>query len=267
MIFELLIVFLIVGFSVLFKYSELVGMDSQLTFICLCFLIILIYKSLMYYRMKKQLTISGNNEGFFDFSDEVNQFINKDAYNEASPEDIKKYQNSLNNLNDKVTVMNEYLEQLNKISKGNTESGVNSAYDELNIQASQQIQDYRIRQFQKNIEQTTDLIKKAKLRDDAKNFKKIPIYSSCVVSNADGSMSVDTSTNQESNTSTNGTSNNTSNLENLLNQRLNQTRTNNVTTGVQSNVQQDTVTNKGSDMLSNLLSHVSEKGIDINISA
>lgn len=266
MIFELLIVFLIVGFSVLFKYSELVGMDSQLTFICLCFLIILIYKSMMYYRMKNQLSIVENKEGFFNFADEVNRFINKDSYNEASPEDIKQYKDSLNNLNDKVTVMNEYLQQLNNISKGNTETGANTSYDELNIQASQQIQDYRIMQLQKDIEQTTDLIKKAKLRDDAKNFKKIPVYSSCIVSNADGSMSIDSPSTMSSNSTS---INNTNNLENLLNQRLNQSRNNISVNDFSSQGQQINASSNGnnSNILSNLLSHVSEKGIDINISA
>lgn len=268
MIFELLIVFLVIGFSVLFKYSEIVGMDSQLVFICLCFLIILIYKAMIYYRMKMNLhklannshnNNSSNQEPFYDFASEVNQFINKDTYNTADPESIRNYQQKLNTLNDKVSIMNEYLQELNNIAKGNQQGGVNSAFDELNIQASQQIQDYRIKHLQKDIDQTTDLIKKAKLRDDAKNFKKIPVYSSCVVSNADGSFSTDSPSGSSSGLPDSTSSNN---LESVINQRLNTSR-------MQSNVssinQQPTMQSTGNTMVDNLLSHISEKGVDINV--
>lgn len=266
MIFELLIVFLVIGFSVLFKYSEIVGMDSQLVFICLCFLIILIYKAMMYYRMKMNLHKLANNpsynnasnqEPFYDFASEVKQFINRDTYNAADNESIRDYQLKLTKLNDKVSIMNEYLQELNNIAKGNQQGGVNSAFDELNIQASQQIQDYRIRQLQKDIDQTTDLIKKAKLRDDAKNFKKIPVYSSCVVSNADGSFSTDSPSG--SSLSNNASSNN---LESVINQRLNTSRMQSTVSG--SN-QPTAMQSTGNTMVDNLLSHISEKGVDINV--
>jgi hypothetical protein len=200
-----------------------------------------------------------NQETFYDFASEVKQFINRDTYNAADNETIRDYQLKLNKLNDKVSIMNEYLQELSNIAKGNKTSGVNSAFDELNIQASQQIQDYRIRQLQKDIDQTTDLIKKAKLRDDAKNFKKIPVYSSCVVSNADGSFSTD-SPSSSTLQSTNNTG--SSNIESVINQRLNTSR-------MQSNLagsnQLPTMQSTGNTMVDNLLSHISEKGVDINL--
>lgn len=259
MVFELLLVFIIIGFSALFKYSEIIGMDSQLSFILLCFLVVIIYKGMIYYRMQKNLL---NRESFFDFSEEVNEFLSKDNYNQASPEDLIAYKNAINSLSDKVTVMNEYLQELNNIAKGNTDNKALSSYDELNIQASQQIQDYRIRQLQKDIEQTTDLIKKAKLRDDAKNFKKIPVYSSCVVSNADGSISTDEPSSFNKSTTSSGSSG----LENIINTRLNQSRNTTTNNLSASNIMPNNTSNStNTDILGKIISHIQEKGIDINI--
>lgn len=267
MMFELLLVFLIIGFSVLFKYSEIIGIDSQLTFILLCFLVVIIYKAMMYYRIKKQLYKS---EGFFDFSEEVNAFLAKNDYTKASPDDLIAYKQSISQLSDKVTVMNEYLQELNNIAKGKADNKATSSYDELNIQASQQIQDYRIRQLQKDIEQTTDLIKKAKLRDDAKNFKKIPVYSSCIVSNADGSISQDSPTLVSTNSPSSGSIISNSGLENTINQRIKQSRNfnnSNPVNGTQATSSSSDVSGNKYNMLGQFLEHIQDNGIDINISS
>jgi len=196
MLFELLIVFLIIAFSYIFKIADKSGMDKQLTFICLTFILIITYKMLYYYRLRKNLNhIASNNntnETFFDFSKEVNEFVSAGVPEGISTANIQQYKEELNKLQEQVGVMNEYLNEMTKIAKGEGENQAASRLDEINIQANQQIQDYRIKQLQQEIEQTTDLIKKAKLREDAKSFRKIPVYSSCVVSNADGSFTVDT---------------------------------------------------------------------------
>lgn len=189
MLFEILIVFLIIIFSYVFKVSDKVGMDKQLTFICLCFIVIITYKMLMYYRMKNNIVKSKSKEGYYDFSKEVNEFISADVPNNTTNKTVQQYKADLTKLQDQVAVMNEFLSEISSIAKG--EKNADTPLDEMNIQASQQIQDYRIKKLNDDIAQTTDLIKKAKLRDDAKSFKKIPIYSSCVVSNADGSFSTD----------------------------------------------------------------------------
>ena len=269
MLFEILIVFLIIIFSYIFNVSDKVGMDKQLTFICLCFIVIITYKMLLYYRMKNNIVKS--KEGFYDFSKEVNEFISADVPSTANNKTIQEYKEDLTKLQEQVSVMNEYLSELSSISKG--ENNPNTPLDEMNIQASQQIQDYRIKQLNDNIAQTTDLIKKAKLRDDAKSFKKIPIYSSCVVSNADGTYSTD---------SINGSSSGNTGFENAINNAVTNTVNRGSANGSLSNADRGNTSsastaggvasgsmngnnNNNSGGISDLLSRIQNNGLEINL--
>ena len=255
MIYEILLVLLIIGFSALFKVGNKLGIDSQLSFICLTLMLIIIYKALLYFRMQKSLS----KENFASFTQEINDFISKSTPTGSTPQDIHTYKNEISKLQDKVDVMNEYLSELNNVAKGQATDNI-TAYDELNLQASQQIQDYRIKQLRQNIQETTDLIKKAKLRDDAKNFKKIPIYSSCIVSNADGSTSVDTpsSTIGSNNMSSQNTDGN-SVMNNVVSQLQNLQTSRNGSTS--NNLQ---VLNNNNQM-ANLLNEMMTRGVDINL--
>lgn len=268
MLYELIAVFLIIGFSFLFKLTDKVGFDLQLSFICLTFVVLITYKMMMFYRTRNNLKKIGiNNEGFYDFSKEVNEFISGDLPNNLNGSNVQEYKEELNKLQEQVGVMNEYLSDLNKVARGEVDNKATTPLDEINLQASQQIQDYRIKQLNDEIEQTTDLIKKAKLRDDAKSFKKIPVYSSCVVSNADGSYSVDTPNNTSgletsiqnaiSNSSDNGTSsgNNGSTPNNVV--------SNLVTNGSSGNTQSPIMNNGGT--LNQLLNKIQNDGLVVNL--
>jgi hypothetical protein len=265
MLFEILIVFLIIIFSYIFKVSDKVGMDKQLTFICLCFIVIITYKMLMYHRMKNNIVKSKSNEGFFDFSKEVNEFISADVPNNATNKTVQQYKEDLTKLQEQVSVMNEYLSEISSIAKG--ENNPASPLDEMNIQASQQIQDYRIKKLNDDIAQTTDLIKKAKLRDDAKSFKKIPVYSSCVVSNADGSYSTDTPVSPGS-TSSSGAVN--SGLESAINNAVSGGSASAASggsvssTGTTSGAPGQGQANSG---IQDLLSRIQNNGLEINLNA
>ena len=267
MLFEILIVFLIIIFSYIFKVSDKVGMDKQLTFICLCFIVIITYKMLMYYRMKNNLVKS--KEGFYDFAKEVNEFISADVPNNSTNKTVQQYKEDLTKLQEQVAVMNEYLGEISAIAKG--ENNPNTPLDEMNIQASQQIQDYRIKKLNDDIAQTTDLIKKAKLRDDAKSFKKIPIYSSCVVSNADGSYSTDTPVGSGStNGYGNGSGSGANGLENTINNAVTGGRTSSSTVNG-SSVSASTNGSVGGSNgtantgISDLLSRIQTSGVEINL--
>jgi hypothetical protein len=183
MVHNLIIILLIIGFSYLFETSCNYEFNQQLTFILLSLFVIIIYKFLINKCIAK--------ENFNDFTTQINEFLKGGLPDsKTSTEDMKEYSKQLVSLQDKVDIMNEYLNEIKETAerKGEGETMGN----QLNIQASQQIQDYRIREMQKEISRTTDLIKEAKMREDSTKFKKIPIYSSCVISNADGSMQVDT---------------------------------------------------------------------------
>jgi hypothetical protein len=194
MIYDLLILLLIVAFSYVFKLSQTKNYDSQLIFILLAVLVIVIYKYATYRQLAKQ---SASNEGYQDFTDEINQFLNKDVPQGATQSSINEYKTSLGKLQDKVDLMNEYLAELKSAGSqtGNAADGLDgSKASELNIQASQQIQDYRLNRLRDEIRRTQDIITQADLARSATKYNKIKVLSSCIVSNADGSYSKDAPT-------------------------------------------------------------------------
>lgn len=216
---------------------------------------------LLYYRMKNNIIKS--KEGFYDFAKEVNEFISADVPSAANHKTVQEYKEDLTKLQEQVSVMNEYLSEISSVAKG--ENNPNTPLDEMNIQASQQIQDYRIKQLNDNIAQTTDLIKKAKLRDDAKSFKKIPIYSSCVVSNADGSYSTDTP-----NSSSNGITGLESAINNAVTGGVNKGNMTSSTSGGISGSNSSNSSLGGGNGTSNtgisdLLSRIQNNGLEINL--
>ena len=193
MLYDLLILLLIVAFSYVFKLSQTKNYDSQLIFILLAVLVIVIYKYTMYRQLAKNS--SPTAEGYQDFTDEINKFLNKDVPQGATQSSINEYKSGLAKLQDKVDLMNEYLAELKSAGSqsGSAADGLDgSKASELNIQASQQIQDYRLNKLRDEIRRTQDIITQADLARSATKYNKIKVLSSCIVSNADGSYSADT---------------------------------------------------------------------------
>ena len=261
MVHNLIIILLIIGFSFLFEKSCNYEFNHQLTFILLSLFVVVIYKFLMNKSMMK--------ENFNDFTTQINEFLKQGLPDtNIGPEDVENYSKNLQKLQDKVDIMNEYLNEIKETAerKGDGET----MGDQLNIQASQQIQDYQIREMQREIARTTDLIKEAKMREDATKFKKIPIYSSCVVSNADGSTQVDTPL-SSSQVSGNGNSNLRGNavvsgMTSSSNSNQDLRSVNNVgdNTPVVSRSENNRI-NGGSNQIGAMVKHVLGKCVNLNI--
>jgi hypothetical protein len=190
---EFVIVLLIIVVSSLFATSYGKQYNCQLLFILTCLGIILVYKMLLYNRFSRFITCMSNpsnKAGFTDFTQEINDFLGtvpSDINNQAS---AQEYKSKLTELQDKVDIMNEYLADLK--TQLNAKRTGSTLTDQYNIQASQQVQDYRIRKLTEDIQRANDLIKESQLRTDSAKYKKIPVMSSCIVQQADGSIGIDT---------------------------------------------------------------------------
>lgn len=266
MVHNLIIILLIIGFSFLFETSCNYEFNSQLTFILLSLFIVVIYKFLINKCIMKENFKSSNDQISFD--NQISDFLQRGLPDRTDPLQYKEYSKQLTQLQDKVDIMNEYLNDIKETAEGKNKG--DTVGDQLNIQASQQIQDYRIREMQKEIERTTDLIKEAKMREDASKFKKIPIYSSCVVSNADGSLQVDEPLpNSNQSSSLNGGANvNTVNVPSgsntgNTNALRNVNNTGDVPPSTSSSENQKI--NGNTNQLSAMLKHVLEKGVNLNL--
>ena len=189
MLYDLATILLIIGFSFLFKISITKGYDEQLIFILLALVVMVIYKYLTYRHMMRTGKMDANTEPYLDFSDEMNKFLGQDIPNGINQANINEYKSQIAVLQDKVDTMNEYLKDLN--SRSTTSDANKAAIGGLDFQTGQQIQDYRIKKAQQDIQRTADLIKQNRLAEDAKKYNKIKVFSSCVVAGADGSYSND----------------------------------------------------------------------------
>ena len=201
MLYDLVVILLIIGFSFLFKISITKGYDEQLIFILLALVVMVIYKYLTYRNMMRtastytttpntnHTTIGAVNEPYQDFTDEINDFLGQEVPNGINNGNINEYKSQLVSLQDKVDIMNEYLKDLN--TRATTTDENKAAIGGVDFQAGQQIQDYRIKKIQQDIQRTADLIKQNRLAEDAKKYNKIKVFSSCVVAGADGSYSRD----------------------------------------------------------------------------
>lgn len=188
---QLAILLLVILLSFVFKTAEIRKYDTQLLFILLVLLILVVNKLICWACKPKAKT-----ESYQDFVEEIHTFLGSDIPADASQADVRKYNEHLAKLNDKIDTMNIYLGEIRQHQQQPNNGQPATAMDELNIQASQQVQDYRIRNMEAEIQRTTDLIKKAKMEQDSSKYKKIPVYSSCVVANADGTVSMSPSGSQ-----------------------------------------------------------------------
>ena len=185
---ELVIVLLIIAVSSFFTLECSKQYNMQLYFILAVLAIMLVYKIILYKRV--QGVLSGGKSGFADFSVQINDFLNKGMPEDyMNPMTREQYNAQIKTLQDKVDIMNDYLADLKTQLSAKTSS--NTITDQYNIQASQQVQDYRIRKLVEDIQRANDLIKQSQARKDSANYKKIPVMSSCIVQQADGSITVD----------------------------------------------------------------------------
>ena len=178
---ELIIVIVVITVSTLYATDIGKRYNPQLVFILLVMGIILLYKTL-----KSCFT----NAPFQNFANEIGEFLQKDMPSANSAQDVADYKSGLSALQSKIDKTNELLSNLDSQLK-NKDNGSLNLSDQYNIQASQQIQDYQIRNITEEIKRANDLIKESKLREDSKKYKKIPVISSCIISEADGSLSYD----------------------------------------------------------------------------
>jgi hypothetical protein len=196
---ELLIVVAIIILSSLYATDFVKKYNPQVVFVLACLIIVLLYKFVMYRKINDLLSLIKMHPESFqsDFSDRVNDFLNRaDTVEQASPAALQEYQDDLTELRDKVDIMNGYLSDL-KTQLNTKTVGGGQLSDQYNIQASQQIQDYQIKKLTDDIQRANDLIKEAQLVEDAAKYKKIPLMNSCIIQQADGSVSIDTTLQQQ----------------------------------------------------------------------
>jgi len=188
MYLDFITLLIIIVLSYVFSLSITKKYDSQAMFILLTCLVLIIYKCLI----NKYMSENFINEGFENVSTELLQFVQGEMPNNLQTEDVMEYKRKLSQLVNKIETMNQNLEEIKRANEITNEMSDGSMESKLELSSKQQIQDDRIKRMQEQVDMTNDLLRQAQMKEESAKFKKIPIYSSCVVSNADGSLTTET---------------------------------------------------------------------------
>ena len=210
MYLDFIALLIIIVLSYVFSLSITKKYDTQAMFILLSCLVLIIYKCLI----NKYISENFINEGFENVSTELLQFVQGEMPNNLQTEDVIEYKRKLSQLVHKIETMNKNLEDIKKSNQITNEMSDGSMESKLELSSKQQIQDDRIKRMQEQVDMTNDLLRQAQMKEESAKFKKIPIYSSCVVSNADGSLTTETVRNNSSSSNQQNV-NGVSNLNNV----------------------------------------------------
>lgn len=147
------------------------------------------YKLAYTYKLTSLLKISNSNENFADFQTEINKFMtdtsgNVPSANEVqtlSASQIQEYNNKLDTL---ISSLRDYTNAVNNPTPNTGVSGDN--LQQLSLESQQQYQMFQIDYLKKQLQNMKNIITTSQLASDSINYKPIKVFSSCVVSNADG---------------------------------------------------------------------------------
>lgn len=183
MLSNIFVILLIIVLSYIFKMNEKMNFDNQIMFIFLSLSVMVAYK---YLNVQKMFI---GEEGFKENLNEVvNTFADPDSENENSTnpenskvlEQNKKFQNIITELQEKMANLEE------KTLSQNIDEG---ALTNINSAEVNQIQSNELERLRRLIDQVKIQIKEKTSQNEDKQYKKIPVYNSCIVSEADGSVS------------------------------------------------------------------------------
>lgn len=171
----------------------------QLSHIVIGLSVIVFYKLAKHYNLYQSIkSISSPiHEPMTDsMTSSINDFISNNSIGESilsndqakslSPTELSSYNDKLNRL---INVLNDIKNQQNSTPSNIAVSPDN--LQKLNLESQQQYQMFQIDYLNKQIQNAKDIINAQTVADSSTNYKPIKVYSSCVISNADGSLSLD----------------------------------------------------------------------------
>lgn len=178
--------------------------NCQISHILIGLSVIIFYKLAKYFKLTdkdyKNTTKNTNNNRIESFSDttsiskNINDFISGATNNIPSasqltnltPEQLTAYSTQLNNLTSQISQLNTALSSPTPISSPDA-----SDLSSLDIAAQQQYQLFQINYLNKQIQNSQDIINAQTISNLSTNYKPIKVFSSCVISNADGSTTIE----------------------------------------------------------------------------
>jgi hypothetical protein len=149
---------------------------------------IVFYKLATTYKLSS-LIQPKTTENFYDFQTDINNFIanaqgsviSQNVAESLKPGELANYNQKIDNL---INALRDYT---NAVNNPSTNTGVSSDnLQQLSLDAQQQYQMFQIDYLNKQLQNMKNIINTSTVDNNSKNYKPIKVFSSCVVSNADG---------------------------------------------------------------------------------
>lgn len=256
---DVLIVILIIVASYLFKVSELQKLDTQLMFVLLVLLVLIIYKIMHYRKLHRVESFQNETQNSTEVIDDITKWTTRTMEKEAqlSEEERKQLIDELSTFKNDVLQQNKALKNaLNQVLSDKEERKYNTL-DTMDLTNTQTLQNQQIKMLENKYEKARELLSLAEMEKTAKKYPKIPVYSSCVVADADGGYTLDTP------------NTNTAVKKMVTKNAVNAPTSSVSTVSPSSNTMQTSVSSSSSDVsnvLVNYLNNLSKEGINVNIS-
>jgi len=197
---ELLIILLIIAMSYVFTITDRKAFDSQLIFIIAALFIVVIY-NVLYYQNFISKTISSKLENFT--SDialtNIQTWLNQSsqATNLLNAEDQRILATNYQNVKDELSTVKTLLKNLNDTQTASAAAAAAAAnpstsYDRssmLDLQTYQTMQKDKIAKLQDQLNNSKTTLNQINQTQNAVNYPKIPVYSSCIIADANGGYS------------------------------------------------------------------------------
>jgi len=179
------------------------GYSCNLSYIVIGLSVIVFYKLAYYFKIKDKLNMpmripiatptTVNKERFADNNELMNQFITGVSTDTISgsqieslnPTQYTEYTNKLQTLIDSINQLNSQMTVSSSVS-ANTGN-----IDTMDLESQQQYQMFQIDYLNKQIKNAQDTLNANSISSSAINYKPIKVFSSCIVSNANGATTID----------------------------------------------------------------------------
>ena len=179
--------------------------NCQFSHIFIGLSVIVFYKLVNYFKLKDNNTIFNNNTNnnnnttkeYFDNSitQDINDFItginvelpSTSQVSNLTADQINAYTTQLNNL---TTQLNQLENTLASPKPASISTDISNMQN-VDIAAQQQYQQFQIDYLNKQIANAQNVINAQSVANTSNNYKPIKVFSSCVISNADGTTTIE----------------------------------------------------------------------------
>ena len=267
LILDLIVIIFIVIISFLFCTSYYKPKNTTYNYSCLISHIVVGLSVIVFYRLALQLKLndvlnnnsnnsnnnSNNSKEHFDSMNDFisgnNDFILPSQVGALSSTQISDYSNKLDTIINNLNNLQQTQSTVNPLANVNP-ANLNT----LDLSAQQQYQIFQIDYLNKQISNAQDVINAETVSDTKTNYKPIKVFSSCIVANADGTITKDVPISNQSQSQTQ--SNNSSAANNML-KAIGQTSSSEL-------FKSTTQLSPNTGLFNNILSNIQKSGI-VNI--